>query len=220
MKANLTALVLLLTAAVAQADTKQVTATNRLVRLEVSAGDGVDVSWEAREPLDLYFLTERTAGGKACVFFYVAGERVVIVSDVIDWDGRKRTKDTWIVTTEGPAPPPPGPQPPTPQPDRYGLSAVAKAALAKVTDRSLQAALAANFSSTASAVAAGGLRSVDDARKAIQVANRATLGSSEGLWRPWLLDVGRAVDALEDGGQIATVKDYGVALAEIAKGLQ
>ena len=101
---------------------ERITLPRGLCELSVSAPDGADVSWEARQPASLDHRIYSLADGRSVVVFVLAKESV-IVSDVIDWDARQRIKKTWIVS---PGRPDPGPDPgpgPDPDPDLEGFSA-------------------------------------------------------------------------------------------------
>jgi len=105
---------------------ERITLPRGLCELSVSSPDGADVSWEARQPASLDHRIYSLADGRSVVVFVLAKESV-IVSDVIDWDARKRTKKTWIVSPDSPDPDPgpdPGPDPdPDPDPDLEGFAA-------------------------------------------------------------------------------------------------
>lgn len=82
-----------------------------LIELRLSAApEGSDISWEAVSPLAADF---RVYEGGHVLVTYAADGRLVFSSDVIDWDGKRRDKTSWIVTVDGLAPPP-GPKPPDP----------------------------------------------------------------------------------------------------------
>ena len=103
---------------------ERITLPRGLCELSVSAPDGSDVSWEARQPASLDHRIYSLADGRNVVVFVLAKESV-LVSDVIDWDARKRTKKTWIVSLDNPDPDP-GPDPgpgPDPDPDLEGFAA-------------------------------------------------------------------------------------------------
>jgi len=214
---------LLLCSAALQADTKRVNVTSRLVELAVQSPADVTVDWEARDPLTLEWKSYKTIDGKSVVVFWMTGDQAVLVSDLIDWEHRKREKTTWIVTVGDVPPDPNPPTPPGPQPEVFGLETLARESKALIRSDGQQfiPTVAANFESTASAVAAGGLKTIQSAREAIQASNRASLGTAGvAAWNPWLVKVGVAVDALEDTGRFTDVKAYGQALAEIARGLK
>ena len=95
---------------------ERITFPRGLCELSVSAPDGSDVSWEARQPASLDHRIYSLADGRNVVVFVLTKESV-IVSDVIDWDARQRIKKTWIVSPDNPGP---GPDP---DPDLEGFSA-------------------------------------------------------------------------------------------------
>lgn len=79
---------------------------------------GADITWEARQPLDLDFRAYEN--GSVIVFYAGQPGQLVVTSDVIDWEKKARDKTSWIVTIEGKVPdvkPDPKPDdPPTPPP--------------------------------------------------------------------------------------------------------
>lgn len=81
---------------------------------------GADITWEARQPLDLDFRAYEN--GSVIVFYAGQPGQLVVTSDVIDWDKKARDKTSWIVTIEGKLPdvkPDPKPDdPPKPEPDK------------------------------------------------------------------------------------------------------
>ena len=100
---------------------QRITSKAGLVELRLpSYQPGVDVTWEARQPLDLDFRTYE--GGSVIVFYASQPGQLIVTSDVIDWDKKVRDKTSWIVTIEGKAPDPkPDPKPddpPKPEPDK------------------------------------------------------------------------------------------------------
>lgn len=217
----------LLVASTVAGDTKRVQSPTRLVSIPVEATSGVDVDWEAADPLDLEIKTFRTVDGYSVAVFYLSGNQAIVRSDLIDWERRRREKHTWIVTPPpGPGPGPGPDPPPDPQPDvSFGIEEVARAALSKVrTHKHHAAQMATNFDAAASAIAAGGVSNEDAARVMIQQANRRVLGDETQeahiAWKPWLFEVGDAVAEVRNQGKIRTVKDYGLILAEIARGLR
>ena len=118
-------LVLLACSSLASADTQRVDAKPGLVELAAGPfGDAVDVSWEARQPYTLEFKTYQLADGRSVAVFYGLPGEYVVISDVIDWDARKRTKTTFIVNVEGdtPTPPNPGPEPEPDNPRPLGFA--------------------------------------------------------------------------------------------------
>lgn len=225
------------------AESKQITTKERLVEIVTPAplGGDVTVDWEAREPLDLRYFTYRTAEGKSVVVFYMPADRVVMLSDMIDWEAKdrdaRRQKITWIVTYDGltpvppgpgPTPPPTPPTPPPPAPDEFGLVSVAKEARSKIPAGELGLDLLprvrANFLTTASVCAAGGISTLDGARDHIRQANMETFGGQQTektrAWHAWLMAVAAKLDELRTAGRLTDAKSFGRAMAEIAKGLE
>jgi len=216
-------LVLLGTPSPAETLQKSVKAKGRLVVLEVPAPSDGDVLWDPRSPSTMEWHSCETHEGKSVFVFVLTVPKALVTSDVIDYGNRKTTRTFWTVEAPGPLPPDPD-NPDVPDvPDQYGLANLAKTALQKVRPEGLahRQALRGNFQSISSAVAAGALQSVEAARKGLQEANQRLLGAQgTQQWHPWLMDVGKAVDALEDSGKIKTVQQYGQVLAEIAEGLK
>lgn len=143
----------------AAADTKTVQTSPGLIELRIAAPAGADVSWEAKQPFDLTFKTFE--GSSVAVFCWHKSGTVVLSSDVIDWDARKRDKTTWIVNVDGDSPDPPDPDPdpgpgpdpdpdpdPTPPPNvpnKYGIGAASYRAAKQLNLASESAKLGAAF---------------------------------------------------------------------------
>jgi len=116
----------------------------------------------------------------------------------------------------------PGPDPdPDPDPGSFGMVEVSREASRwiEANGRQLMAKIGGNFTSTASAVASGSIKTIEAAREQVTQKNRTDLGALEVAWRPFLYDVGDAVDQLIKDGKVTTVKQYGVVLREIGEGL-
>lgn len=147
--------------------------------IELSAGDvadGVDITWEAKQPLDLDFREYLTKAGKpVCVLYLPPGE-FILVCDVIDWDARKRTKTTHVITVVGPTPPQPpqpGPTPPpTPEPLSGFAGEVQRLARSLTTPREALLELGRNFDAVASQIAAGGIRQREEAERKVAALNK------------------------------------------------
>lgn len=162
-------------------------------------------------------------GGKITVWNGSPGSYLIYGAE----SGGTQFQFTYEIKDDGPPTPPIPPDPDPDEPDdppspSLGLAVVARDAASKIGNkgRHLIPEIAANFRATASAVAAGGIKTRQDAYLTIQGKNRKTLGDLVSTWTVWLYDVGDAVDALEDGGHLGTVKQYGTALDEIAEGLE
>jgi hypothetical protein len=202
------------------AGTREVAVAPGLVVLRVEAAAGADISWEARQPMTLPLQTFE--GATACVFCeHTVGRQVVVVSDVIDWDARKRDKTTWIVTVgTGPTPVPP-PVPPQPEPADFGFVEFASKHASLIQSAGIKhiRTVAGNFSHAADAIREGKLLSLQSATDHASRLNAATLGSDVVAWNGWLLKVGYAVDRLEDEGTVKTVQQKAQVFDEIAAGL-
>lgn len=89
------------------AEPQRITAKPGLIELRLtSAPAGADISWESRQPLTAEY--RQYEGGTVLVSYATSGQ-LVFVSDVIDWEAKKREKTTWIVdisSTPGPVIPP------------------------------------------------------------------------------------------------------------------
>lgn len=117
-------LALISMAGAAKADSKTIDAKPGLVELDAGSFTGdIAISWEARQPVALSYKTYHLDDNRrVCVFHAVQNTQYVIVSDVIDWDQRKRVKTSWIVNVGKPGP---GPEPnpgPTPGPRPLGFA--------------------------------------------------------------------------------------------------
>lgn len=131
------------------AETRTVEVSSHLVHLEADAPDGADVSWESREPEELEYSIHDVAGGKSLATFCMCGlPRVVIVSDVIDWDARKRTKIKWVVTSNQPPKPDDPDDPDVPVPPT-GFRALIRSALKSIGDPPSKSKVAKAYSDVA-----------------------------------------------------------------------
>ncbi len=132
----------------------------------------------------------------------------------------------------GPEPPPqpppgPGPQPP-PQPPpgpapvpagTYGLTKIAYDAAMQIpaSKRAIVGeALADNFEGTSAAIAAGTVRSVNDANKSLGEKNRATTGTDRELWVPVITAFANKMTSL----RLATLAEHQEAYAAFGDGLR
>lgn len=131
-----------------------------------------DVTWIATKPADLEFREYLTKSGKpVCVLHLQPGE-YILVSDVIDWDARKRTRTTHVITVgDGPTP---TPIPPKPIPDTLTGFAGEVQLLARTltTPRDALIELGRNFESVASQIAGGGITSREAAEKKVAELNK------------------------------------------------
>lgn len=165
-------LVVLLLAQLALAgDPQRVTRAPGLFELRLpTIPAGADVSWEAKKPLSLDF--RQYESGAAFVSYATSGE-LVIVSDVIDWEGRKRDKTTWIVTIEGtpPKPVPPDPTPPLPQ----GLAGEVYKLAKPIQQADKCLAYANNYEVVSTEIAAGAVLTLQQVRSRIVALNQPLL---------------------------------------------
>lgn len=165
-------------------------------------------------------------GGKA--------EALTIVAVRYDAETKKieRSLHALVVGTPGPNPPdpdpdPPGPPgPPTPVPDgKLGFTKLSyNAALAlPATAKSHLPALADNFEGVASAIAAGAIRSVDEAEESLAKKNLATVGASNrAVFLPFFTAWQNHADAANKAGTLsrAAVATYAEVYAATADGLR
>jgi hypothetical protein len=149
-------------------------------------------------------------------------------------DSGKVTQKVHSVKVGEPDPPPtppepePGPEPepqPEPIPDgKLGFSRMAYTEAMKVHSASRGKAknLAENFESTASAIAAGAVRSVDEANALMVSKNRAVLSDAERpAWLSFFTAWQQKADAaLKDGSLKQTVSDYQAIYEATSQGLR
>lgn len=184
---------------------------------EVAAG--ADVTWEARQPLDLdwrEYITVDT-GARVAVMYLKPG-RYVMVADVIDWDARKRFKKTFIIDVEG-TPEPVPPTPPAPVPDDLTSfeKTVRDVSRASLVDKALIHQLGDNFATVASMIAAGGIHTTEDAETKLKELNKPL--------RDGLANAQQLEDLLRQHLKVVApkgsdVKKTGAVFKSIAKGLK
>ena len=130
-----------------------------------------DISWSAADPITLRFKTRTSLleGWSSLFFVAEAGKKYVIDSDVIDWQNKKRTRKRWIIRTLGtPKPPKPEPTPPGPgpSPDRPdGVAGLIFDEAKKVGRPQDALRLAENYETVSSSIAAGGIKTMEEAQK-------------------------------------------------------
>jgi len=186
---NACALVLLLCAAAA-AQTTSLEVKPGLIEVSVPAPKDANISWEARDPLDLQFLVFETSDHRSVCVLHLLRGRAVIISDVIDWDARTRTKESWIITVEGDAPDPdPDPEPDPPGPDLEGFALEVYQQVQPLRKPADAKRLADNFDAVVSQIAAGGVSSATEARDSVSEKNRALSLGPE--WKPFGQWLGR-----------------------------
>ena len=180
---KLTALVWLLLASAAVAQTQSVTVSPGLNDLSVTLPNAEsDVTWEARDPFAFPFNVYATADGKSVACFYIASGSAVIVSDVIDWENRSRTKTSWVITVDGEPGPEPNPSP-DPKPDLTGVALDAYKLAKKINDPKAAKAIATNYLAVAAAVAARSDMSVLVARDDLRTKNKSVQLTKD--WSPF-----------------------------------
>jgi hypothetical protein len=159
-----------------------------------------------------------TGGQKA----YLAGKSGTFTVVLVGIDGELLAIDTHTVTIVAtPVPPGPGPGPgPTPPPDplpdvpdgKLGFTKLAFTEGMKVAlpTRQKAAALADNFTSVASAISAGAIRTVEEANAEVSKKNREVLqGAARDAWMPFLQAWSDKADAALKAGTLrGTVQEY------------
>lgn len=150
--------------------------------------------------------------------------------------GGEQARADFAVVIGAPGPPtpvPPGPGPTPPQPDgQLGLIKASRDGLAKINltapNKVSQAAkLAAAQRSIASAIAAGAYSAqAAQGKEALAAAILADLRGAQNAavsaadWQNWASVVSSQVQALYQGGRLASTADWRVALEEVARGLE
>lgn len=156
--------------------TKRIKTAPGFVELPANAPEGASVSWEPRKPFDLdlrQYLT--TDGAPVCVMYLQPGTYAVQL-EVIDWDARAQTKTTFVIEVAGkpPAPIPPGPTPVPPKPDVTGFAKTIRDEVRKAGVSSEVAnKIGENFRTVATQIAAGGIKTISEARRAVFDLNKS-----------------------------------------------
>jgi len=194
-------------AAVASAQTENVEIKPGLNQLSVALPAGSDITWECRQPLTTQHLVFTTTDGDSVCAFYLAAGNAVFVSDLIDWDERRREKKTWIVSVTG--------DNPSPDPELDGIAGDVFAMAKSIGQPTISAAFAANYFQLASLVRSGGVANLGSGRDWIHDANREIDGEIDPRWRQvgelvgqYLTEHAQALPALSEAAE------------EIAKGLE
>ena len=153
---------------VAGAEPKRVTVAPGMIELRLEAvPDDSDISWEARSPLTLdYRVYEK---GTVFVTARATPGQFIVSSDVIEWDAKKRTKTTWIVTVGSPPDPGPDPRPDPTIPQ--GFAGEVYRVARPINEPAKALAYATNFETIASKIAAGGITSIQQAHDEITAIN-------------------------------------------------
>lgn len=205
-------LVVLLLAQLALAgEPQRVTRAPGLFELRLpSIPEGADVSWEAKQPLTLDF--RQYERGAAFVAYATSGE-LVIVSDVIDWESKKRDKTTWIIKIEGTPPPPVPPDPTPPLPTGLAGEVYKLAKPIQQSEKCLK--YAANYEVVSTEIAAGALRTLPEVRSRILSLNQPLQAEPRDIrWQ----SVGTAIQAAM--AKATTVEDAKRVIDDAAKGLK
>lgn len=148
------------------------------LRLNPVAPVGADVSWDARAPLSLNYRTYEL--GNVLITHATTGQ-LVIVSDVIDWEAKVRTKTTWIVDVKG-GEPGPGPDPTPPQPaPPPGLAGEIYKLAKPINEPAKSLKYAANFETISSKIGAGAITTIEQARAEIIAINQP-LATGSAAW--------------------------------------
>jgi hypothetical protein len=201
------------------------------IRLDVEPGDSVDIDWEARDPIRLP--ARSYEGGRVFVFWSGDGDAVLwIVSDVIDWDARTRTKTRWLVTLgdgDGPDDPDDPPDPPDPPPDddeppnafRVGKMAYDQAMLIPAAARAKASQIATIYASGSSKLAGlsgDAVTLTSMAAADIHYETSMALGEDREAWRQWRLAMKKAFE--DSWRQSSRTKDHTVGMfREISEAL-
>lgn len=136
------------------AEPQRITAKPGLIELRLTtAPAGADISWEARQPLTAEY--RQYEGGTVLVTHATTGQ-LVFVSDVIDWENKKREKTTWIVDITAVPPGPDVPPEPPPKP-LAGLAAEVWKTVEFIRDPVKAEKYAATYEVVVSEIGAGAL---------------------------------------------------------------
>lgn len=124
----------------------------------------------------------------------------------------------------GPTPPPSPPTPPSPQPQPPGRFGLADKAAKWAVDFKLPAdqcqAVAKNYRSIVSAIAAGALKASDIKAEALR-RNQEVLGDAYADWLPWRNKLNAAIDVhVKSRAFTGTKDDFSALYAELATGLE
>ena len=185
--------------------------------------DGEPPLFIPQKPLDLVIKQYKLCDGMGYICAFATGPPGQIVIDAYR-NGEPGQMPVFVrlIATVGVGPVDPvDPVDPDPPP----LGAWAKLALSAVEtipeqSRVLIPTIAANFQATASAIAAGVIKTKPAAIQDLHERNQRAWGANgEADWRDWLYRVGREIDRVEDAGKLESVITYGQVLRELGKGL-
>jgi hypothetical protein len=199
------AVVLVLVSQLFAGDPQTITVKPGMIEIRLpSVPSAADVTWESRQPLTLDYKTYDTGTVLSTHSSYAVNGEIIVVSDVIDWDARKRDKTTWIVKIDGAAPTPVPPVPPAPTPVT-GFALEIYNAVKPIGEAPKAKLFAANYDTVVSEIGAGALQSIASIRARIIELNRPLQAQTRDQ-RWWA--VGKLIDAkLATVSTAAQVKD-------------
>lgn len=125
------------------------------IRLPDAVAEGSDITWEAREPLTLDY---RSYEGGTVLVTYMTSGQAVLVSDVIDWQAKKRDRTTWILFVQAGPGPAPGPTVPP------GIAQDVLKAAQSIAQPQVARRFAEAFRTASSEIGAGRLRTLDEVK--------------------------------------------------------
>lgn len=128
------------------------------IRLPDAVAQDADITWEAREPLTLDY---RSYEGGSVLVTYMTSGQAVLVSDVIDWQAKKRDRTTWILFVQ--AGPGPAPSPTVPP----GIAQDVLKAAQSIAQPQVARRFAEAFRTASSEIGAGRLRTLDEVKARI-----------------------------------------------------
>lgn len=188
-----------------------------MIELPLEAAEGADISWDAVQPVTLDFRIT-PSGVLYTHSVYAVNGKIVVRSDVIDWEARKRDKTTWIVTVQGnvPTPPPPvDPNVPTPPvdpnvplpntvPDFFGVGGIAYREALKIGRPAEAATLSQEFQTSYMNLHMGKWLPEQAAKYMNDV-----VGRLPAQWHPWInaVNVALAAARAKHGSGITQQRD-------------
>jgi hypothetical protein len=173
------------------------------LRLNPVAPVGADVSWDSRTPLALDYRTYEM--GNVLVTYATSGQ-IVVISDVIDWEAKQRTKTTWIVEVEGFKPDPTPDPDPTPLPIPTGLAGEVYRLAKAINEPAKAIKYADNFAAVSSMIGAGAIVTVEQARDKILELNKP-LATNSGTWKAVGVFVAQQMSAQATLSEIKNIFD-------------
>lgn len=188
------------------------------LQLPSEVPDGADVSWEARVPLNLSYSTFEEMSAFATHTAEAAkANPIIVVSDVISWNGQKIVRDRiqWTIYVKiGPTPPDPGPTPdPTPPPRPEGFAGEVFDLAIQINQPAKALQYAGNMDSLVSKIGAGALRDIPSIQAELARINGTV--SPDPAWAPFTT----FVNTKARERRITTVEQFKAFAAELAIGL-